>query len=1290
MKKLINKNVIKAMTIGISALMAANSMNLTAFAAEGDSQPVNSDPALGGAASNPNEVYKDKTDVDAFEAAKEEAQSLLDAALETIGTDTKKGVKDDVEAATQDVQDILNQINNETDSDLINNAIDKAAEKLEGELDNDNLDDKNLNEDGTPKYKTEDDKVDGKDVLVDANEAIGDVNTALNEIAKNKQTVWEQKVDENGIPVFDENGDPVMAQVDGVNGEINYAIQDAINAEDAADAAADAAVNAITDAATNQSVEEVVDDAFIDVNTAIDNIRKAATPAEAEGLKNAAIAAIDKVAGVVSDADVNFKLAEADYVQAETDLGNAVAKYEEAVAKWEGLRATANADLEACEAELGLLKADVDELTKKVNSARSALAKNGLGKIADLEKKIEGKETPSWKSDYRELAKAIVEFYIIPSEGGIVIKDAKQTYGSVWYDSWVDQYGKNYTYSNNKEVSPVGDVLNYGIVRYNVKDELGNLIIDEKTQEPVVKTLIYNYKTAEGNDQSSKGGIVIFEKTKHNVIGAEEITDEVLAKLDAGEAVFDDVNNAKTFLVKEGDKYVRYNIDETKVTDEDTTTYVTEGTTSKTTPGSETTDLDGAPEGYQNTKKVDTKTVVTTKVEIVDGVVYTYSYDGNGNVIKTKTANVKTTTTTDVTTTTTETTFTGAQLKAQAEKDYSTDENVTKKAYLDALRDMISKLEDGQVAIYNGNEYTNESVIPDNADAVAYGYEKVDGEIDGTEPELYGYSVNVTYSSKFSKTVGIYGDMHLGIVGALWGDSVWDLQKALVNKEINDFKNSLDTNTYKYTGCKDNTTAHAFLFSEDYVDGNVVIKYETIRNLSSTKTITTTLDENQAKNSAKTAVLNDASNTTELKETRTIIGATATPLTRNKDIKIPTYGYAAVDYILKTVKVDTVTSSNIDVKPENKKISETVIAIDNVENKVHSSDLVVEYRNDNWYTGNVLLAEYSDFAYGDKKGEEITFTTDGLQPGSGDVNPETNVITTDKDKTTAFRNEVSAVRAKLDQYDNIISKINDAKNTIAAANKAIDGYEDEDHNHINGLKDEINALKYASYKYSYGAWVTIDGQKQFIPAGKAVEGNEEVFFGEDEIESKIIINKLIAAQEKLEEAERILEAAKSKLADLQGRKADLDREFASRVTELTPAPTTPADEGGADEGGAVDGGAAVVLGAPAAPAAPAAPVVVADGGVAVDDGVAAPVITEEIGDEAAALAETIPTDEKKIYDIIDDPTALAELIEEPGVHIGWWWWLLIIAALGVTGWALYRKYKKNKAAEENGGKKDQK
>ena len=38
MKKLINKNVIKAMTIGISALMVANSMNLTAFAGEGDGQ----------------------------------------------------------------------------------------------------------------------------------------------------------------------------------------------------------------------------------------------------------------------------------------------------------------------------------------------------------------------------------------------------------------------------------------------------------------------------------------------------------------------------------------------------------------------------------------------------------------------------------------------------------------------------------------------------------------------------------------------------------------------------------------------------------------------------------------------------------------------------------------------------------------------------------------------------------------------------------------------------------------------------------------------------------------------------------------------------------------------------------------------------------------------------------------------------------------------------------------------------------------------------------------------------
>ena len=151
-----------------------------------------------------------------------------------------------------------------------------------------------------------------------------------------------------------------------------------------------------------------------------------------------------------------------------------------------------------------------------------------------------------------------------------------------------------------------------------------------------------------------------------------------------------------------------------------------------------------------------------------------------------------------------------------------------------------------------------------------------------------------------------------------------------------------------------------------------------------------------------------------------------------------------------------------------------------------------------------------------------------------------------------------------------------------------------------------------------------------------------------------------------------------------------------------------ADAGGAgaavDDGAVVDGGAGVDGGAPViggganlfvAPGAPAAVdgdgaaddgAVVDDGEAAVDDNGGADVITEEIGDQEAALAGTIPEDEKKIYDIVNDPTALAELIEEPGVHIGWYWWILIIAALGATGWALYRKYKKNKAAEVNGGK----
>jgi hypothetical protein len=151
--------------------------------------------------------------------------------------------------------------------------------------------------------------------------------------------------------------------------------------------------------------------------------------------------------------------------------------------------------------------------------------------------------------------------------------------------------------------------------------------------------------------------------------------------------------------------------------------------------------------------------------------------------------------------------------------------------------------------------------------------------------------------------------------------------------------------------------------------------------------------------------------------------------------------------------------------------------------------------------------------------------------------------------------------------------------------------------------------------------------------------------------------------------------------------------------ETAPAaPVAVADDTAADAAIADDAApaadAAAILGG-----APAAPVAVADGGAVVDDsavvddgaGVAADetttdAITEEIGAEEAALAGSIPEDEKKIYDIVNDPTALAELIEEPGVHIGWYWWILIIAALGATGWALYRKYKKNKDAEANGGK----
>ena len=383
------------------------------------------------------------------------------------------------------------------------------------------------------------------------------------------------------------------------------------------------------------------------------------------------------------------------------------------------------------------------------------------------------------------------------------------------------------------------------------------------------------------------------------------------------------------------------------------------------------------------------------------------------------------------------------------------------------------------------------------------------------------------------------------------------------------------------------------------------------------------------------------------------------------------YGYNSIKYTLTTVAVaNTSTPGTPETDDFQTEVYRTVLD----KGEGTNQELTKEYWNDNWYTGDIVLAEY------DLNKEE--YKLDGKNPADPD------------NKSTKIKVEgVNALN------DTLRTRIEDATTYGAKYGTLIEKI-GETQTKINTVKGQIETLK-ENISNLYPDLSIRDVEKLF-----GEEGFEEGFDGVYDLE----LLKEYARD--LTEAQDILDKATDDLAKLKGRLGDITKAFDDKsqaLTEITEE-TAPlageipggdeggADEGGADEGGADEGGAAggaPIIGGGAnlfvAPGAGGAPAVVdGDGGAAVVDDGGEPVVIENIGDQEAALAGTLTDDDKKIYDIINDPTALADLIEEPGVHISWWWWLLIIVALGATGWAIYRKYRKNKAAEAEAAKRNQK
>ena len=245
---------------------------------------------------------------------------------------------------------------------------------------------------------------------------------------------------------------------------------------------------------------------------------------------------------------------------------------------------------------------------------------------------------------------------------------------------------------------------------------------------------------------------------------------------------------------------------------------------------------------------------------------------------------------------------------------------------------------------------------------------------------------------------------------------------------------------------------------------------------------------------------------------------------------------------------------------------------------------------------------------------------------------------------------------------------------------------------VKTAQDKVNALKEAIETIK-GTLIKGNGEGQGV---KQVNGLKVLeLLGNVEL-SGYTLDELKAF---LETAQEQLNDAKTRLAELNKQLEDAKEARDNRITGLTPAlapaPTTGGGEttpaGGGTTTAPISTLATALAGAPtfALPtggvAAPAAGVagVRTSRGAAIDadtsaagteDTTAKIAPTKEVEEDALAITkDTIKT-------IKDNETPLSSLTEDSTKKMNWWW-LLLIALLGATGEEIYRRNKKKKEEE---------
>lgn len=1191
MKKKVTRSVLKAMTIGISAMAASSFTAMAKEAGEGNIEGENPGALAETETGNLDEATKEASDA-TNEAAKSE-NTVID------GVDSTKDTTDGIKEANKEFDE---EANSETDGIKTNDAaasVDNAKNAIS-----------DAETAGEDTKKAVDSAASNADITTD-------IASDVDVIVSDAQAKIDENIDAIKKASTVEEANAAYSNIEAVVAETDTKFAAAQADFDAAKLNYDAALNAaaLADAEYGNAVAKANDE--LEAAAAnLENVKSKAgvLQSELEEAQKAYEEAVAKAKQAMDEAEAAKKTAEDAVKAAENAKNDAESKLD-----------AAKKDKEAAEAERDAALKAKEEAEKAIKAAEAAKEANASA-IKILEAEAEYLSSSKSWDDSDKLFKVIMQEYYVPNVIGV-------------------EEGSTVTYSD-KFYKDKNDKYNYYV--FTITDKAGNS-----------KDYYYNYKKE--NDE-----LIIFEKVlgKEVIKEAEEekfiVAVDGVVKVEMTKDEFDAAISACKIFKKDGEFYY-FNGQKTEnvYVKSDETTVISDQRTDTT---------------YEDGKKIETTTGTVTKTTYEetdissDGDIYNSKSDAL-NAAKSNLATGDKNFTISYSSTTSE----DAQAIVSYISVYSTvvDLNGVKEMHGNNWKDYKGgekDIRDDIVSTLNDNGYY---VLSSAVSGKATGKKTVDNKASFTNwfpDDEYTYSsgsVTVQYVKLADLDETSY--------------STWDVIKNLFNGG--------KTKEQKIQELRDSgyDIADWESFNWNFITADVkLVKYQDAKgtgfdsDISDNSATAQNLAKKDAVNTAKDTVKQDAASVNSsvksliaknCNKTITKVTTTGTAKTAVNGSNVTTAD-ASITSAKKTTKYGY--SASYDKKKVDVKKNVTISTAEYAADKVTYVPEVPEesrtvYKNDNYdnYVKNrkenrsgISLFEYQD----------ETFRA-FLKLGTESINDYEAAKNAKKDAEDA----IDAANKKIDAADLDVAAKKDIADKAAydldEANKAAKAKEDE----LAAAKGSYDAaLKATNYseliKLVDKAKDDINTAKEKVDALKqALEGLKKTTLNKDMIDA--LGAQLSVAEADFEKAKEKYDNAKKQIEDAKKALQDKLGEF--DLADIPVNPVTPA--------------------VPLAPS-PVATVVIDD--AVTPTGVISPVPagnvlvtapTTQIDDAETPLGVVDENNKKdnkndaaEVISINDAETPLG-IVDEDEKKAMSWWWLLIVAAMGVTGYEMYRRHSKKNA-----------